>query len=81
MGADRSVIRQRQVRRISQLVAKRVTNDRGNFDTRVWHMSHLVVGVFDDDMPGAQIDVIETKGLPAGTSGPQSNVSSADNIS
>lgn len=32
---------------------------RSNFDTLAWHTGRLVVGVFDDDLPGGPVSLIE----------------------
>jgi serine/threonine protein phosphatase 1 len=37
---------------------------RTNLDTFAWATGRLVVGVFDDDMPGGPVDLIEIKGKP-----------------
>lgn len=34
-------------------------------DTNAWRTGRLVVGVFDDDIPGGPVDLIEIKGEPA----------------
>jgi serine/threonine protein phosphatase 1 len=39
--------------------------NRTNLDTYAWRSGRLVVGVFDDDLPGGPIDLIEVKGSPA----------------
>lgn len=35
---------------------------RSNFDTLAWYTGRLVVGVFDDDVPGGPVSTIEIKG-------------------
>ncbi|PDS97494.1 hypothetical protein CO659_12560 [Rhizobium sp. S9] len=35
---------------------------RSNFDTLAWYTGGLVIGVFDDDVPGGPISTIEIKG-------------------
>jgi serine/threonine protein phosphatase 1 len=37
---------------------------RSNFDTFAWYTGRLVVGVFDDDVPGGPVGTIEIKGPP-----------------
>lgn len=39
---------------------------RTNLDTLAWRTGRLVIGVFDDDLPGGPIDLIVVKGNPAG---------------
>lgn len=38
---------------------------RTNLDTRAWRTGRLMIGVFDDDVPGGPIDFIRTQGAPA----------------
>ena len=38
---------------------------RTNLDTMAWSTGRLVVGVFDDDLPGGPVDLIEVKGPAA----------------
>jgi serine/threonine protein phosphatase 1 len=38
---------------------------RSNLDTLAWRTGRLVIGVFDDDLPGGPVDLIEVKGSPA----------------
>jgi serine/threonine protein phosphatase 1 len=42
--------------------------NRTDLDTFAWYTGRLVVGVFDDDIPGGPIDFIEVKGEPARSS-------------
>ena len=37
---------------------------RTDLDTFAWYTGRLVIGVFDDDMPGGPIDLLEVKGKP-----------------
>ncbi|MBU6464636.1 MAG: metallophosphoesterase [Bradyrhizobium sp.] len=37
---------------------------RTNLDTRAWRTGRLMIGVFDDDVPGGPIDFIRTQGPP-----------------
>jgi calcineurin-like phosphoesterase family protein len=39
--------------------------NRTDLDTFAWYTGRLVVGVFDDDIPGGPINLIEVKGEPA----------------
>jgi serine/threonine protein phosphatase 1 len=39
---------------------------RTNLDTLAWRTGRLVIGVFDDDMPGGPVDFIVVRGSPAG---------------
>jgi serine/threonine protein phosphatase 1 len=38
---------------------------RSNLDTLAWHTGRLTVGVFDDDVAGGPVDLIEVKAPPA----------------
>ncbi len=38
---------------------------RTDLDTFAWYTGRLVIGVFDDDIPGGPIELIEVKGDPA----------------
>lgn len=46
-----------------------VTTGRSNLDAKAWKTGRLVIGVFDDERPGAAIDYIEVVG-PATDDGP-----------
>jgi serine/threonine protein phosphatase 1 len=35
---------------------------RSDFDTLAWYTGRLVIGVFDDDVPGGPVMTIEIKG-------------------
>jgi serine/threonine protein phosphatase 1 len=37
---------------------------RTNLDTLAWHTGRLVVGVFDDDVPGGPVSLLEVRGEP-----------------
>lgn len=39
-----------------------LNTDRSDFDTFAWWTGRLVVGVFDDDIPGGPVQTIEVKG-------------------
>jgi serine/threonine protein phosphatase 1 len=40
---------------------------RTNLDTLAWHTGRLVVGVFDDDVPGGPVSLLEVRGEPVET--------------
>ena len=40
---------------------------RTNLDTLPWHTGRLVVGVFDDDVPGGPVSLLEVRGEPVET--------------
>ena len=37
---------------------------RTNLDTFAWYTGRLVIGVFDDDVPGGPLEILETRGQP-----------------
>ena len=37
---------------------------RTNLDTLAWHTGRLVVGVFDDDVPGGPVSLLQVRGEP-----------------
>jgi Calcineurin-like phosphoesterase len=38
--------------------------NRTNLDTFAWYIGRLAIGVFDDDMPGGPLEILETQGPP-----------------
>jgi serine/threonine protein phosphatase 1 len=36
--------------------------NRTNLDTFAWYIGRLVIGVFDDDMPGGPLEILEVQG-------------------
>src|SRR6266581_9752586 len=38
--------------------------NRTNLDTFAWNTGRLVIGVFDDDMPGGPLEILESQGRP-----------------
>jgi len=40
------------------------TNSRINLDTKAWRTGRLVIAVFDDEIPGGPIEILEVRGRP-----------------